>query len=109
MGLSTHVLDTMNGCPAAGMAVELFSTDGNTATLVKSLVLNHDGRTDAPLNICVELPCGTLAHHLVIGLCVCNLNPTKAKHNRSCDRFFQSSTRRRRLHARNDHSFASIW
>ena len=49
MGLSTHVLDTMNGCPAAGMAVELFSTDGNTATLVKSLVLNHDGRTDAPL------------------------------------------------------------
>ena len=31
------------------MAVELFSTDGNTATLVKSLVLNHDGRTDAPL------------------------------------------------------------
>ena len=49
MGLSTHVLDTMNGCHAAGMAVELFSTDGNTATLVKSLVLNHDGRTDAPL------------------------------------------------------------
>ena len=49
MGLSTHVLDTMNGCPAAGMAVELFSTDGNNATLVKSLVLNHDGRTDAPL------------------------------------------------------------
>ena len=49
MGLSTHVLDTMNGCPAAGMTVELFSTDGNNATLVKTLVLNHDGRTDAPL------------------------------------------------------------
>ena len=49
MGLSTHVLDTMNGCPAAGMAVELFSTDGDKATLIKSLVLNHDGRTDAPL------------------------------------------------------------
>lgn len=49
MGLSTHVLDTMNGCPAAGMAVELFSIDGHSATLVKSLTLNHDGRTDAPL------------------------------------------------------------
>ena len=49
MGLSTHVLDTMNGCPAAGMAVELFSTEGDKATLIKSLVLNHDGRTDAPL------------------------------------------------------------
>lgn len=51
MGLSTHVLDTMNGCPAAGMKVELFTTTdgGGQATLVKSLVLNHDGRTDAPL------------------------------------------------------------
>ncbi|MDR0214018.1 MAG: hydroxyisourate hydrolase [Comamonas sp.] len=49
MGLSTHVLDTMNGCPAAGMSVALYSTDGDKATLIKSLVLNHDGRTDAPL------------------------------------------------------------
>ena len=49
MGLSTHVLDTMNGCPAAGMSVALYSTDGDQATLIKSLVLNHDGRTDAPL------------------------------------------------------------
>ena len=49
MGLSTHVLDTMNGCPAAGMSVALYSTDGDQTTLIKSLVLNHDGRTDAPL------------------------------------------------------------
>ena len=49
MGLSTHVLDTMHGCPADGMAVSLFSTQGDEATLLQSLVLNHDGRTDAPL------------------------------------------------------------
>ena len=49
MGLSTHVLDTMHGCPAAGMAVSLFSTQGDEATLLPRLVLNHDGRTDAPL------------------------------------------------------------
>lgn len=49
MGLSTHVLDTMHGCPAAGMAVSLFSTKGDEATLLQRLVLNHDGRTDAPL------------------------------------------------------------
>ena len=49
MGLSTHVLDTMHGCPAAGMAVRLYATEGEQATLIKSLVLNHDGRTDAPL------------------------------------------------------------
>ena len=49
MGLSTHVLDTMHGCPAAGMRVDLYSTEGEQATLLKSLVLNQDGRTDAPL------------------------------------------------------------
>ncbi len=49
MGLSTHVLDTMHGCPAAGMQVKLYVTDGDKATLVKDLTLNHDGRTDAPL------------------------------------------------------------
>ncbi len=59
MGLSTHVLDTMHGCPAAGMKVELFRTDGEQATLVKSLTLNHDGRTDAPLFDNVSLKTGT--------------------------------------------------
>lgn len=44
MGLSTHVLDTMHGTPAAGMKVELYTTDGARATLVKSFVLNSDGR-----------------------------------------------------------------
>ena len=49
MGLSTHVLDTMHGCPAAGMAVKLFAVEGEQVTLLKDLTLNHDGRTDAPL------------------------------------------------------------
>ena len=44
MGLSTHVLDTMHGCPAAGMQVALYTTQGDQATLVKSFTLNHDGR-----------------------------------------------------------------
>ena len=44
MGLSTHVLDTMHGTPAAGMAVELHTTQGETSTLVKRFVLNTDGR-----------------------------------------------------------------
>lgn len=44
MGLSTHVLDTMHGTPAAGMAVELYTTNGAQATRVKSFVLNSDGR-----------------------------------------------------------------
>lgn len=44
MGLSTHVLDTMHGCPAAGMAVALFTMQGGVHTLVKKFVLNLDGR-----------------------------------------------------------------
>jgi 5-hydroxyisourate hydrolase len=48
--LTTHVLDTANGCPAAGMAVRLYrlGADGAVAEL-KRLTLNHDGRADAPL------------------------------------------------------------
>ena len=50
MGLSTHVLDTMHGTPAAGMAVELFRFDGGRPVAVKQLILNADGRNpDGPL------------------------------------------------------------
>jgi 5-hydroxyisourate hydrolase len=47
--LTTHVLDTANGCPAAGMAVHLYRLDAGAPTLLKSITLNHDGRADAPL------------------------------------------------------------
>jgi 5-hydroxyisourate hydrolase len=47
--LTTHVLDTMNGCPAAGMAVRLYRLVGDAPVLLESLRLNADGRADAPL------------------------------------------------------------
>ncbi len=47
--LTTHVLDTANGCPAAGMAVALYRLDGGVPTLLEQLALNRDGRTDRPL------------------------------------------------------------
>ena len=59
MGLSTHVLDTMHGCPAAGMAVSLYTTVGDAATLVCAFVLNHDGRSDGPLYDNSTLKVGT--------------------------------------------------
>lgn len=48
--LTTHVLDTMHGAPAAGMAVRLYrlGADGEQA-LLQSLQLNADGRADGPL------------------------------------------------------------
>ncbi len=44
MGLSTHVLDTMHGTPAAGMQVTLYRRQGDAVTLVKRFTLNSDGR-----------------------------------------------------------------
>jgi len=60
MGLSTHVLDTMHGCPAAGMHVQLYTTQGEQSTLVKSFHLNADGRNpDGPLYDNASLRRGT--------------------------------------------------
>ena len=48
--LSTHVLDTMNGCPAAGMRVTLQRFNGVSIETLKVVLLNHDGRSsDGPL------------------------------------------------------------
>ena len=49
MGLSTHVLDTMHGCPAAGMGVALYAVQDGQANLLRQLKLNQDGRSDTPL------------------------------------------------------------
>jgi len=56
--LSTHVLDTAHGCPAAGMAVTLQRLDGDTATTLKRLTLNADGRADGPLLAAHEMAAG---------------------------------------------------
>jgi 5-hydroxyisourate hydrolase len=48
--LTTHVLDTMNGCPAAGMAASLYRVGPDGAVvLLKSFTLDADGRAAAPL------------------------------------------------------------
>lgn len=50
MGLSTHVLDTMHGVPAAGMGVELWALDEGAPRLLRRVQLNADGRNpDGPL------------------------------------------------------------
>ena len=46
--LSTHVLDTASGRPAAGLKLELWRLDPQPR-LLKTAVTNGDGRTDAPL------------------------------------------------------------
>jgi 5-hydroxyisourate hydrolase len=43
--LTTHVLDTKNGRPAAGMKIELWSA----GKLLKTATTDADGRTESPL------------------------------------------------------------
>jgi 5-hydroxyisourate hydrolase len=60
MGLSTHVLDTMHGTPASGMRVTLYTTQDHQAVLVKSILLNEDGRSpDGLLYDSASLQVGT--------------------------------------------------
>ena len=47
--LTTHVLDTAKGCPAAGMKVTLLRVDDLHTEIITHLLLNHDGRPDGPL------------------------------------------------------------
>lgn len=47
--LSTHVLDTSRGAPAAGVRIELHVVKDGARTRLATATTNDDGRTDAPL------------------------------------------------------------
>ncbi len=47
--LTTHVLDTARGLPAAGLTIVLSRLDGPDSGALARLVTNADGRTDTPI------------------------------------------------------------
>jgi len=47
--LTTHVLDTARGCPAAGVKIMLYRLSGQSHRKIAEVVTNADGRSDAPL------------------------------------------------------------
>ncbi|MDS9946610.1 MAG: hydroxyisourate hydrolase, partial [Planktomarina sp.] len=47
--LTTHVLDTSKGCPAAGIKIELYKVLGAKKNKLAELVTNEDGRTQSPI------------------------------------------------------------
>jgi 5-hydroxyisourate hydrolase len=51
--LTTHVLDTASGRPAAGVPIELFRLDPRTG--LEAVATNADGRTDEPLLSTLEV------------------------------------------------------
>ena len=61
--LSTHVLDTVHGCPAQNMQIELWAIAideqrTEQKTLLKTLYTNQDGRTDELLLNAEEMQVG---------------------------------------------------
>ena len=54
--VTTHVLDTARGRPAAGLRIEVWRLDGEARTPLRELTTNADGRTDGP-----AIPKGELA------------------------------------------------
>ncbi len=67
--LTTHVLDTMHGCPAANLTIALWSIQPKSGqkTLIKTVVTNADGRTDAPLLTGDEFTAGVYELEFAIG------------------------------------------
>lgn len=47
--LSTHVLDTTQGKPGAGVKVALYAVESGARTLLAATTTNEDGRCGAPL------------------------------------------------------------
>ncbi|MEP4037608.1 MULTISPECIES: hydroxyisourate hydrolase [unclassified Pseudophaeobacter] len=47
--LTTHVLDTARGCPAAGLPITLYRLEDDTRHKLAELTTNADGRTDSPI------------------------------------------------------------
>lgn len=47
--LTTHILDTANGCPANGVAIALYRIEADRQVEITTTRTNDDGRTDTPL------------------------------------------------------------
>ena len=47
--LTTHVLDTARGLPAAGIKIALYRVTGNSHKKIAEAETNEDGRTDSPI------------------------------------------------------------
>ena len=57
--LTTHVLDTARGCPAAGLEIRLYAVTASARELLSTSTTNADGRTDEPILAKGKLAAGT--------------------------------------------------
>ena len=73
--LTTHILDTAQGCPAAGVDIALYAVDVSRRML-KQDVTNADGRLDTPILEGVDFKPGVyeLVFHAGAYFCSCKLD-----------------------------------
>ena len=65
--LTTHVLDTASGQPAAGLKVDLFRVEGDRLLPLQSVQTNEDGRCNDPLLSGSEMRSGAYELHFHVG------------------------------------------
>ena len=65
--LTTHVLDTAQGCPGKGIKIDLYRISGDSRIFVRSLVTNSDGRTDSHILPADEFETGTYELEFHVG------------------------------------------
>jgi 2-oxo-4-hydroxy-4-carboxy-5-ureidoimidazoline decarboxylase len=62
--LTTHVLDLVRGCPAAGMRIDLMDESGS---VLKTLTTNQEGRTESPALSPAEMRTGVYEFRFFVG------------------------------------------
>src|SRR5436190_22558057 len=79
--LSTHVLDTAQGKPAADLRIGLWAIRGRGEELIKTVRTNADGRTDGPLLDAASIAVGTYEILFFVGeyFDACGLAQTKPR------------------------------
>ena len=65
--LTTHILDTARGCPAAGVPIELYRLEGDCRELVGRAVSNSDGRTNEAILSKGHLSAGNYELQFAVG------------------------------------------
>lgn len=69
--LTTHILDTARGCPAAQVKLQLYridgEIDGENRSCLSTQITNADGRTDSPLLAADTMAVGTYELQFWIG------------------------------------------
>jgi 5-hydroxyisourate hydrolase len=90
--LSTHVLDTAKGRPAAGLKIQLWKIEADERRLLKEVITNQDGRTETPLLLGDELKPGVYELVFQVGPYFQNLSRRSVAETEAADDAFLKTT-----------------